>query len=111
MNERDDFDLRERFAHLRDRERACAPDFDRVVARAGVARGPRASWAYVAAAALVVAAVALVVLRRIEMPAQRTESSLARWSAPTDFLLRTPGHELLSTSPALVSFNPLRSSP
>jgi hypothetical protein len=31
----------------------------------------------------------------------RMTRSLSTWHAPTDFLLRTPGHELLTTTPQL----------
>ena len=82
--------MRELFHRLRDEELAHVPPFQ-------VAR-PTPSWRplLVALAIVVVTIVAIVHHRRPPV----TES-IVTWKAPTDFLLRTPGSELLSTVPRI----------
>ena len=109
----DDRDLRERFALLRDEERARAPELARIRARGP---RPRRSLAVIAlrtvgalatAAALTYAAVAL------RDAARRRTSPLAalsvapppgfgatRWTSPTDFLLDVPGAAMLREVPS-----------
>jgi hypothetical protein len=101
----DEADLRAAFAGMRREDAAGAPAFEAVVTAAsrGVAKRRR-PWLVptltgtVAAAALAVAVTA--VLRRPEprIPATRT---IEEWIAPTDFLLETPGRELLETVPEI----------
>jgi hypothetical protein len=105
-------ELRERFARLRDHDRAGAPPFASVVARAR--RGPATRRLVVlrvaaAAAALALAGGAVAALARWRgavSPADVAEggttipgAELLRWRAPTDFLLDTPGGHLLREVP------------
>jgi hypothetical protein len=104
MIERDDPHLRQRFEALRREDAAGTPPFRATVAaaRAGQAAAPgrRALWL----AAVLVAVVAVVVVSTWrEQDGVRVEIDLAtvRWHAPTDFLLKLPGDELLRSVPQL----------
>jgi hypothetical protein len=98
----DDSHLRERFASLRQADAASAPSFERVM---GIARNRSndAGWRIAIAACILVVAVAGVTLRVSHPPEAPTTRApaptLADWRAPTDFLLDTPGRELLHTVP------------
>ena len=107
-NDRDfrDDDLRDRFAALRREEEAQAPEF--AVFSPGVAgHGRRRSRVKIMAVAACLVTVAAVVfwLRFVPQKAERAPGkpavSLTEWRAPTDFLLETPGRELLRTVPAI----------
>jgi hypothetical protein len=89
----EDGDLGAAFAALREADRARVPPF-RVPAHPYRAKRLRP-----AVLGLLVAAglAALVVLRPDPPPAP----SLMDWRSPTDFLLRTPGEDLLRTVPRL----------
>ncbi len=100
----EDKDLRERFAALRREDEAQAPDFVVLTAR----RRPRSVGKFVGVAAFVVAIVVGVILLRPvpRKPEQGTGgniASIAEWKAPTDFLLETPGRELLRSVPTIGS--------
>jgi hypothetical protein len=100
MNDVDEKNLRKLFQELaRDGEKA-APPF-RVPAAEGRRRRSirRPLLAAVAAAVLAVAGPA--VLNRLRVRSAETTgtvASIASWSAPTGFLLETPGRELLSST-------------
>lgn len=93
--------LRGRFAALRREDEQHAPEF------AGLwrtrARPPRRRNYWLATAACAVAILAvLFLLRSIQpRPEVNTIASITEWKAPTDFLLETPGRELLRTVPSL----------
>ena len=99
----DDRELRETFARLRREDHAHAPPFRLPAAR------PVSPWAFpvkvAAAAALILVAVVLAVpdsgKRRV--PIQLVDLGDAAWHSPTDFLLITPGRELLRTVPPIGS--------
>jgi hypothetical protein len=96
----DDRDLRDHFAQLRDEDRVGAPAFRIAPAR------PRGTWSprLVVAAAIVL--IALVLARPDATPphlAHEVDLGAAAWRSPTDFLLVTPGRELLRSVPALGS--------
>jgi len=100
----DDRDLRDRFAALRQEEEAHAPMF---ALPATSVIGQRRRWAPglipFAECALAIAA-AIFVLRFVALEPRRPSppvASLTEWRAPTDFLLETPGRELLRTVPAI----------
>jgi hypothetical protein len=102
---RDD-DLRARFAALRREEEALAPEF--ALPLPGAAQGRRRSLGKrIALAASLVTATAVVVLVLRFAPQEphpepdKPVASLTEWKAPTDFLLETPGGELLRTVPAI----------
>ena len=101
-----DDDLREAFAALRREDAARTPTFDALLAGAAgeARRGPRHPlWSVgglaVAAAVLVAVIVGVRVRRPAPMPSPMV--SLEQWTAPTAFLLRTPGLEILETVPRI----------
>jgi len=100
MTERHDHDLEERFHALRREDAAAAPPFHGTLAaaRARQATPPRHRALGLAAAAVVIAGVAVALL--LTRP-DRHDTTIARWQAPTDFLLALPGEELLRTVPEL----------
>jgi hypothetical protein len=116
-NDRDlrDDELRNRFAALRLEEEAQAPEFSLLPPATGSGR----RWIrgkLVAAAVCVVAMLASVVLLRLVAFKPGPEPSkpvvsLAEWRAPTDFLLETPGQELLRTVPAIGVWHDYNQSP
>jgi hypothetical protein len=84
--------LRTAFTDLRNFEAAHAPRFDpEARKRAAPSVMPKLAFAM-----LLVIAVAFLL-----MPARKPQPSLESWKAPTDFLLATPGRELLGTTPQL----------
>ena len=90
-----DDDLRKLFATLREGDLRAAPAFDAPRAPAPRRwRGSAARWAIAAAA---VASLAILFWR----PARQVAPvpSLSAWRAPTDFLLKTPGFEMLTLGP------------
>ena len=103
----DDNDLRERFAALRREEGAQAPDF--VVLASGSAarqrRRPAGKMIVLATCLAMMIAAAIFLLRPVLLkPKQGPGSpvaSISEWKAPSDFLLETPGRELLRTVPAI----------
>jgi hypothetical protein len=99
----DDPDIRKRFAALRDEDRSRAPAFEEVLRRGP--RQPHISPALAAAACLVVGAAIVAVLHTAHEPTASTPggavATLALWRAPTDFLLDTPGRELLYAVPRI----------
>jgi hypothetical protein len=100
----DDSNLREQFASLRHADAASAPSFERVI---GIVRrrSNDAGWRVAIAACILMVAVGGVILRVShprEAPTTRASApTLADWRASTDFLLDTPGRELLHTIPEL----------
>jgi hypothetical protein len=100
----DDTDLRRKFESLRRESGRRTPDFDQVLQRS---RPPDTSGRFalgvVAGVVVVVAAVAIVrVGDRPTRPSQSDRSAfILAWKAPTDFLLQTPGEELLRTIPRI----------
>jgi hypothetical protein len=100
MIDRDEHELRERFAALRREESAGAPEFRRVLAAAHTRpRSGRRDVGFLAAALVLIAFVAILTVRH----GHRTPVDLAgvRVHVPTDFLLQVPGAELLRTVPRL----------
>ena len=94
----DESDLRAAFQALRREDTAQAPPFEAVVAGAG-RRSLFPGWAMLAAASLAAAAIAGALRWRLVPPPAAT--SIGHWTAPTDFLLNTPGRELLETVPPI----------
>jgi hypothetical protein len=111
-----DRELRDRFAALRRQEAEAAPGLGTLLDRAAADRlGTRrpGSRFRPLAAATVAAAIALLALVVTTLPPVRTRMfsprprlmrplpSITAWRAPTDFLLHTPGEEILSKAPEL----------
>jgi hypothetical protein len=111
-----DRELRHRFAALRRQEEGEAPGLGTLLERAARrSRGthrPGSRFRPLAAATMA-AAIALAMLAVIGLPSVRSRiwsprppvtapvPSITAWRAPTDFLLHTPGEEILGTPPAL----------
>jgi hypothetical protein len=108
-----DSELRRRFAALRRQEAETAPGFGALWRRAVAARGrhPRpAPLAALAAVAVAIALAALIVVTRpwarigglppAAPPQAGSAPLITAWRSPTDFLLRTPGEEVLSSTPS-----------
>jgi hypothetical protein len=96
-----DRDLSGRFAALRRAEEQYTPEFVSLRRRRPRSSGSRALQ--LAAAACVVIVLAAIVWQRasVRWPQDRSVASITEWKAPTDFLLETPGRELLRTVPAI----------
>ncbi|MEA2568309.1 MAG: hypothetical protein QOI24_310 [Acidobacteriota bacterium] len=98
----DESTLRERFARLRADERGAVPRFE-LRPRARKLRPLRTLIA--TTAALLLVAIVAFTLRpgRVSFSAsdRAAARSVAEWHPPTDFLLRTPGSELLTTTPRI----------
>lgn len=97
----DDGDLRRAFADLRRADAETAPGYERVRGRADVAtrRRPRAG-ALLVAASLAAAVIGGLAVRRPPAPPPPAVS-VEDWTAPTDFLLETPGREILQGTPRI----------
>jgi hypothetical protein len=104
MNE-DEHELRDQFARLREEDRAHVPAF-RVPREA-----PHWKWSPRVVIAAAIVLIALVLTRPDKTPPNLTRQVVdlgaAVWQSPTDFLLVTPGRELLRSVPALGSPQPL----
>jgi hypothetical protein len=83
--------LRDAFAELRRTETARVPAFRPALGRRG--RRPYIQLAF--------AVVLLIVLAVVMIPRRPPRPSISAWRAPTDFLLQTPGRELLNSVPDL----------
>src|SRR5438094_347226 len=104
----DDFEIERRFKLAREQDEARIPSFPEVLARAYAhrAQGPvRRLRLVVAGIASVVVIYAMTYLvwhgRPHRQPVEVEFSALSNWHSPTDFLLKTPGLELLATMPAI----------
>jgi hypothetical protein len=102
---RDD-DLRHRFAALRREEEAQAPQFAGSSLRgAGHGRSRSVRKFIAATVCLATMAAAVFLLRPVAPKRQPTapmpDVSLLAWRPHTDFLLQTPGRELLQSVPAI----------
>jgi len=102
MND-DDRELRELFSRLKREDRAHVPSYRTPVARVAPRCRPAARLALAAAIILI----ALVLGRPDRTPPtmarQLVDLGAASWKSPTDFLLITPGSELLRSMPAVGS--------
>jgi hypothetical protein len=100
----DDARLEAYFVSLRREDATQTPGFERVLGR-GRQRFAGHSWVLAIAASLVCAAVVVTVYRGLHplrSPAfDAAAPALAEWRSPTDFLLETPGRELLRTVPGI----------
>jgi hypothetical protein len=98
-----DQEFRERFASLRREDAKRALGFERVLQRSP--RRPASRLGALAAASCVLAAAMVVTVLQLSHRARPAPYdatlSLANWRAPTDFLLNTPGRELLRSVPRI----------
>lgn len=102
-----DRELARLFSEVRRADEASAPPFAHVLERATAGRAARSRPALFRFAALAAvfaaAALAAALLRRPapETAGRQRPVTLAQWKSPTDWLLRTPGSELLTALPTL----------
>ena len=104
MIERDDHDVKQAFEALRREDAAGRPSFQATVAAARARRADAPGRRVLGLAAVVAVLVAVIVLSiRHGRDGSRLDIDLAavRWQAPTDFLLKLPGDELLRSVPQL----------
>jgi hypothetical protein len=96
-----DHDVRELFARLKQEDGAHTPPFRKPMRT----EANRRSWSPGLAAAAVIALIALVLTRPDAPPLhssrQLVDLRVSTWRSPTDFLLVTPGSELMRTVPAV----------
>jgi hypothetical protein len=93
--------LRKRFAGLRQEEQQHTPAFAPPWSGRARATHSKGLW-YVATACVLIVVVAILLLRSEQT--SRNEVSMVEiteWKAPTDFLLETPGREILQTVPEI----------
>ena len=95
----DDADLRQAFAVLQREDAKAAPTFESVRARERGAPLRLAPLGGLLAAATVAAVLLGIVVRRPAPPPPM--ASMEQWIAPTDFLLNTPGREIVHTVPRI----------
>jgi hypothetical protein len=99
----DDRELRELFARLRQEDRARIPSFRAPATR----EAPRWTWSARITVAAAIVLIALVLARPDRDPRNTSlhvvDLGAGAWRSPTDFLLITPGSELLRTVPAVGS--------
>ena len=100
MND-DDRLLRELFARLKREDRAHTPSFRTPVRRVRT----RSVWVPRVAIAAAIALVAIVLARpdRPSSSVSVVDLGAATWRSPTDFLLATPGSDLMRTVPSFGS--------
>lgn len=105
-----DLELARLFEELRREDALRVPPFRRILERRAASRSRRIRWAPIASAAaavvLVAAAVLLVRPGAVRREPQAPASAIAEWRSPTDFLLETPGSELLETAPDFATTAP-----
>ena len=97
---KDDRDLRDAFAQLRESDLRHTPRFRMPCARP---RRRTRMIPAIAATLLLVALSVAYVIRRPETPDREIaiDNAISAWRAPTDFLLRTPGSDLTSSVPRI----------
>jgi hypothetical protein len=93
--------LQRRFAALRQEEDQQAPEFARLWQAGAGAQRRQTRW-FAATACALIALLAFLWIRSVQRRADdKTVASITEWKAPTDFLLETPGSELLRTVPEI----------
>jgi hypothetical protein len=98
----DDPDIRDRFASLRREEAARTPAFEQVLRRAHPARRGIGSWVTAGSLMAVVGLAALLWRSPHRSPGPEVmAAAISQWRAPTDFLLNTPGMDMLRTIPRI----------
>jgi len=104
MIERHDHQMRQRFEALRREDAAGGPSFQATVAAARARQAAAPGRRALKLAAVVVAVMAVVIdstRRGRNGVGLDIDLATVRWHAPTDFLLKLPGDELLRSVPQL----------
>lgn len=100
MNSPEESRLRKHFANLREEDQSAAPTFGHTAA-AAAAVPSGSSWLRIALAAMPVLAIAVMLVLRTHRSTDVAPYNLAGWSSPTEFLLETPGIQILNQTPRL----------
>lgn len=110
-----DEELRNRFAALRRQEEAQVPLFALPHARGRMMVGQPSFRRMLASAALLTLVTAASLLFLLHSGPQQhpgnAVASLSEWKSPTDFLLNTPGREVLRTVPRIGAWHDYTQSP
>ena len=104
----DDGVLHEAFAKLRREDADHAPSFGAVVERASRPLRPAPLRGGALAALMLLASLVVGLLVRRPALAPPPAAATLAWTAPTDFLLRTPGIEVLESVPHIAPRRSLR---
>jgi hypothetical protein len=101
-----DQDLRDRFRALRQEEETRAPELADLLRRVPVRASSKSARRLIVAAALLAATVATVLLFWPTLPSFHQNPgkpvvSITQWKSPTEFLLDTPGRDILRTVPSM----------
>lgn len=96
-------DLNDRFRELREEEQRAAPSFATILSRPPA---PHVHLARIAAAISFVGLLTLAVLLSRDPHTAPSSFVMPPWQAPTDFLLRTPGIELVESTPRIGDVEP-----
>jgi hypothetical protein len=99
----DDRELRDLFARLKQEDRARTPSFRTPIAREAPRWGRGARVVVAAAVILITLVLARPDRTPRNMARQVVDLGTAAWRSPTDFLLITPGRDLLRSVPAVGS--------
>src|SRR5215813_3558111 len=94
-------ELERRFAGLRREEEQKTPAFVAMWPTGPVLRRHSGRWLIAAACAAIAVGSLLWIRSSLHRPRNNAVASITEWKAPTDFLLETPGHELLRTVPEI----------
>lgn len=101
MHDSSDRDLRDQFRRLKDADVAAAPPIGPLLDRARARRVPRRPPRLALAAGAL--ALVAVVTYSVAHPGRGSEISAPALALPTDFLLDTPGRDLLASVPGLTT--------
>ncbi|HEX7288482.1 MAG TPA: hypothetical protein VF532_20020 [Candidatus Angelobacter sp.] len=96
----EDRNLHQRFAELRRQDTARAPEFAALL-RPRAKRTGFSAFSRLAIAVACVLVITVTLARYHSRPPAKPVPSLSEWRSPTDFLLQTPGRELLIGVPRL----------
>ena len=103
MKQKDDLDLRKIFEEIRRFDHLNAPSFRDLIAFQGNQSSETHFHVYVPSAVLAILLLAMSLYYFSPGTQIVKVSSLDEWKAPTDFLLRTPGIEVIEIVPSLES--------
>jgi hypothetical protein len=93
--------LRSRFAGLRREDERRAPEFAALWRRRESSRRRSFRWLAAGACALIALGAMLWMRSSPRYPENNAVASIVEWQAPTDFLLETPGREVLRSVPEI----------
>lgn len=93
--------LRNRFVSIREEEQRHIPAFASLWGRGAGAPHSNRFWRVAAACVVILVAAILLLHSKRPNKDEVLTVSISEWKAPTDFLLETPGREILQTVPEI----------